>query len=75
MLYSPPPPTHTHTHAHTHTQCHTHTHTHTVEPLVLERETERMDEGGGEREGAREEGQGTSCEVLPGEEAEVLVTI
>ena len=39
---------------------------------MLEREVEGREEGKGEGEGEGEEGQETSCEVLPGEESEVV---
>ena len=41
-----------------------------TEPLVLEREVEGREEGG-EGEGGLDDGQENSCQVLPGEEAEV----
>ena len=41
-----------------------------TEPLVLEKEVEGREEGG-EGEGGVDEGQESSCQVIPGEEAEV----
>lgn len=41
---------------------------------MLEREVEGREEGG-EGEGATEEGQENSCQVLPGEEAEVRLLV
>ena len=38
---------------------------------MLEREVEGREEGGEGEGGPQEEGQEASCEVLPGEEAEV----